>query len=208
MCFKSWLEDYQLTRQIRKLSAEERRTIIEKSPLEVGAFQGESNKFKELQPHVNFPYPEDLKQKFAGNNLSEAAANIFRGNIVFTEINHGDINPEAEKYSDRIAKAISNRNFWVAKSKGADYYSGNAAFNEYMNWALVSLRIADYAPPQEQDKMIASVETMMTKWRGFPQFENFDKFLVELYKNRRPNQTLADLYPQIIEWFEKNNAAQ
>ena len=49
---------------------------------------------------------------------------------------------------------------------------------------------------------------MMTERRGFPQFEAFDKFLVELYRNRKPDQTLADLYPQIIEWFEKNNSAQ
>ncbi len=33
----------------------------------------------------------------------------------------------------------------------------------------------------------------------------FDRFLVNLYRNREPIQTIADLYPQIIEWFEKNN---
>lgn len=36
-------------------------------------------------------------------------------------------------------------------------------------------------------------------------YKAFDKFLVGLYRNRKPGQTLADLYPQIIEWFEKNN---
>jgi len=49
---------------------------------------------------------------------------------------------------------------------------------------------------------------MMTRRRGFPQFAAFDKFLIELYKNRKPNQTLADLYPQIIEWFEQKNPKQ
>lgn len=53
--------------------------------------------------------------------------------------------------------------------------------------------------------MIANVERMMTDRRGFPRFEAFDKFLVELYRKREPGRTLADLYPQIIEWFGKHN---
>ncbi len=168
----------------------------------------ESNGFKELQPHVNFPYPQDLDRFFKDVKLSEKAGTIFRGNIVFTEINHGYINPEAEKYAERIGKAISNRDHWVDKTRSANYYGGNAAFNEYMNWALVSLRIVDYVPAEEQDKLIAAIDEMMTRRRGFPQFAALDKFLIELYKTRKPNQTLADLYPQIIEWFEKNNPNQ
>ena len=164
----------------------------------------ESNGFRELQPHVNFPYPQDLGRHFK-DGLSQAAEVIFRGNIVFTEINHGYINPEAEKYTDQIIKAISNRDRWVDKSKGPGYYGGIAAFNEYMNWGLVSLRIADYAPRDEQEKMIAAIDKMMTERRGFPQFAAFDKMLVDLYRNKKRGQTIADLYPQIIEWFEKNN---
>ena len=165
----------------------------------------ESNGFKELQPHVNFPYQQDLARYFKGGELSAQAEVVYRGNIVFTEINHGYINPEADKYGGRVAKAISNRDRWVDKAKGSGYYGGVAAFNEYMNWGLVSLRIADYAPRAEQDLMIANIDRMMTDRRGFPQFEAFDKFLVNLYRTREPGRTLADLYPQIIEWFEKNN---
>jgi hypothetical protein len=165
----------------------------------------ENNGFKELHAQVNFPYEEDFKRYSQGNSLSKMAETVLRGNIVFTEINHGYINPEADKYAGRIMKAISRRDYWVDKSKGSGYYGGIAAFNEYMNWGLVNLRIVDYVPPAEQDKLIASVEEMMTKRRGFPQFAEFDKFLVNLYRSRRSNQTVADLYPQIIEWFEKNN---
>lgn len=140
--------------------------------------------------------------------MSEAAQIIFRGNIVFTEINHGYINPEADKYAERIAKATANRDYWVDKKMGAGYYGGNAAFNEYMNWALVSLRIVDYVPAEEQGVLLAAIDEMMTKRRGFPQFAKFDRFLIDLHKNRKPEQTLADLYPQIIDWFEQNNPAQ
>jgi hypothetical protein len=48
---------------------------------------------------------------------------------------------------------------------------------------------------------------MMTKSRGFPRFAAFDAFLVDLYRSRGKGETIADLYPRIIEWFEKENAA-
>ena len=52
---------------------------------------------------------------------------------------------------------------------------------------------------------MVAVERMMVKSRGFPKFAEFDRFLIEIYVNRKKGQTLADLYPQIVEWFEKNN---
>lgn len=164
-----------------------------------------SNGFTELQPHVNFPYAQD----FRGGplrGLSGESVRLYRGNIVFTEINHGYINPEADRYADRIARAIGNRERWVDSARGPGYYGGNGAFNEYMNWVLVNLRLADLAPEAERAQMISSVEEMMVR-RGFPQFPAFSRFLVPLYLERRPGRTLADLYPEIIAWFERNNAA-
>ena len=53
--------------------------------------------------------------------------------------------------------------------------------------------------------MIAAVDQMMTHRRGFLMFTEFDKFLVNLYRTRPAGTTIADLYPQIIAWFERNN---
>ena len=117
-------------------------------------------------------------------------------------LSHG---PEAEKYADRILKAISTRDRWVSSSRGPGYYAGSGTFNDYMNWGLVSLRLIDYAPRDEQDRMIAAIEQMMTNRRGFPMFATFNKFLVNLYRTRPAGTTVADLYPQIIAWFERNN---
>lgn len=169
----------------------------------------ESNGFKELQPHVNFPYAEDLSRVGEDfKKLSPSSRIIFRGNIVFTEMNHGYLNPESDKYGDRVAKAVSNRDLWVDPKMGSNYYPGSSTFNEYMNWALVSLRIVDYADKADQDIMIAAVERMMTERRGFPKFAEFDRFLVDLYRTRKKGQTVADLFPEIITWFEKQNAAK
>ncbi len=53
--------------------------------------------------------------------------------------------------------------------------------------------------------MIASIDRMMVQNRGFIRFREFDAFLIDLYRERKSGKTLADLYPEIIEWFEKNN---
>jgi len=167
----------------------------------------ESNGFRELQAHVNFPYLQDLPRRTKGATLSKAAETILRGDIVFTELNHGYINPEADAHGDRVAQAISRRDHWVNPDRGSVYYPGMAAFNEYMNWGLVSLRAIDMAPAGEQEILVRIVDNMMTGRRGFPRFAAFDAFLVDQYRHREAGRTVADLYPRIIEWFERENAA-
>lgn len=164
----------------------------------------ESNGFKELQPHVNFPYrnENDLKE------FSSKALNIKDGNIVFTEINHGFINPEASQtqYQKSIQIAFSNLDTWNEKGKPAEqgYNEAYACFDEYMNWALISLRYIDYAPVKEQEKLIKDLEKKMVEGRGFKKFAEFDQYLIQIYKNREKGQIVADLYPKIVQWFVDN----
>lgn len=162
----------------------------------------ESNGFRELQPHVNFPYREDALRF---GPLSPVAEAISRGSIVFTELNHGYINPEGDKYQAEISEAISNRARWVDTSMGPGYYGGNSAFTEYMNWGLISLRIMDYVPEEEQEQLIIRIEQTMVNGRGFTQFKSYNRFLVDLYAKRSPQMTIADLYPAIIAWFAEHN---
>lgn len=121
------------------------------------------------------------------------------------EINHGYINVYGSRYTAEIRAATSRRERWVDKDRGARYYGGNAAFHEYMNWGLVSLRIIYYAPQDEQADMLERVVRMMVNARGFSRFRGYNDFLVDLYRNREANTTVADLYPQIIAWFAANN---
>jgi hypothetical protein len=158
----------------------------------------ESNGFRELQPHVNFPYVRDLARL---EPLSTETELVYRGNIVFTELNHGYINPVGDRYGAEIAAATSDRNLWVDADRGAEYYGGRGLFLEYLNWGLVSLRISDLVALEEQEKLIQAVEASMTDRRGFPRFAEFDQFLLELYRNRDEGETLEDLYPRIIIWF-------
>jgi hypothetical protein len=164
----------------------------------------ESNGFNELQPHVNFPYRTESDSK----DFSVKALNIKDGNIVFTEMNHGFINPEGQKtkYQKSIREAFLNLTVWNEKDKPAEQQYNNAysCFNEYMNWALISLRYIDFAPKNEQEKLILKMENGMVEYRGFRKFAEFDQYLITIYKNREKGQTVAELYPKIVQWFVDN----
>ena len=165
----------------------------------------ESGGFRELQAHVNFPYPGDWQRR-SGVTLSKPAETVARGHIVFTELNHGYINPEADNHASAVLKAISRRDRWVEPERGPGYYGGIAAFNEYMNWGLASLRVVDVAPKEDQPTLLSLIDDMMTKRRGFPVYADFSRFLVDRYRGRKPGESLADLYPEIIAWFEARNS--
>jgi hypothetical protein len=162
----------------------------------------ESNGFRESHAHVNFPYRHWFVKGSTEN------INLRRGNIVFTEINHAFINPEADKYQEEIVKAFANNKYkWVKKGSPGDGYGMDMAiFNEYMNWGLVSLRYVDYAPKDELDTLLRQNEEYMGEnGRGFVRFPEYNRFLVNLYRSRKDGETVADLYPKIVAWFKEKS---
>jgi Domain of unknown function (DUF4932) len=166
----------------------------------------ENNGFKEAQPHVDFPnfWYNPKKSK-----LSEKGVNIQRGNIVFTELNHNFENPEFEnnqKNADDLAAIKLNLAFFADKTKSAGAY-GNplSCVEEYMNWALVSLRFMDIGLKEDWEIFFTDVENNQQNRRGFIQFKTFNRFLLKIYQERATGKTVADLYPQIIKWFAEHN---
>jgi hypothetical protein len=174
------------------------------SPL-VGGSQSvtwfEQGDFRELQPHVNFPYRR-LK------DVSPASDMIYRGNIVFTELNHGYLNPTTERYADEIADAVTDLSYWATDQTQGFYGSPLATFEEYMNWGLVALRYVDHAPEEDHEKLLKRLDKFMGEdGRGFLHFPAFSAFLVETYANRGEGETIADLYPLIVQWFAAHEGA-
>lgn len=175
------------------------------SPLVNGAqsAQGfENGDFKEAQAHVNFPYRSGTPYP----GFSKDAVALMAGDIVFTEINHNFINPEAElpQYAGVIKDIFADLNRWIDTSNRltGGYRNSLFCFNEYMNWVLVSLRYIDYAPSSDLDKLLSRVDVFMIN-RGFKKFREFSGFMVDLYKKRRATLKIADLYPDIINWFKE-----
>lgn len=161
----------------------------------------ESNGFRELQPHVNFPYKVDER-------FSKKTQALKRAAILFTEMNHAYINPTADPYAKEIEEAINNRAFWANDDKAAgSYNSDQSLFNEYMNWGLVALLYNDLAPPDEAKVLIEELNPTMEEGRGFIRFTEFNAFLLNAYRNRKNGETIADLYPAIIAWFARTDAS-
>ncbi|MET7254732.1 DUF4932 domain-containing protein [Dyadobacter jiangsuensis] len=164
----------------------------------------ESDTFKEIHAHVNFPFRE------IGDSTSSHLTykKLRSATTVFTELNHAFINPISEKglYALKIKKAFNNVPAWVDMSKpGARSMDPASCFNEYMNWALVSLWYLDNAPAADFSPLVNSVEKKMAE-RGFKKFNSFNQFLIELYRHRPPQAPITELYPQIIDWCLANSA--
>lgn len=154
------------------------------------------NGFTEAQMHINFPFVE-AEQK----NQPTA---IIRGNrmkIAFTELNHSYLNPEADKYDSAISAAFHDLSQWATPNTASSSYSNAlSCFEEYMNYALVTLLYYDLFDTETAEKLRLSTENGMVTNRGFRRFREFDQELLRLYKTRKPGQTVADLYPSIIAW--------
>ena len=152
--------------------------------------------FSELQAHVNFAYP---RPSHVG--LSPGSVALRKGHILFTELNHGFINPLGDRYADSIEAAFENGAAWSVPDRTASGYGTVPFFNEMMNWGLASLYVAQHAPPAERDRLLLLLDEYMGETgRGFRRFPAFADFLIELAR-QRPGVPVASLYPDIIDWF-------
>ena len=159
----------------------------------------ESAGFSEVQAHVNFPYPRPSHAE-----LSPQAQLLRRGYVVFTELNHGYINPLGDRYEQRIEAAITPGPNWAEPGKTAAGYSAVPFFNEMMNWALVSLYLSEKAPAAERAKLLEDNDKYMLG-RGFVRFPEFTSYLIAAHQK---GATVEALYPQVIEWFAQRNRVE
>lgn len=157
------------------------------------------NGFSESQAHVNFP--------FLTSSDKSKPADVVKGGrmtIAFTEINHAYLNPEAEKYRADIDNVFGKLEQWTTAGKpSSTYNSPLMCFEEYMNYGLVTLYYSDVFDKKSFGTLNENIESNMEDRRGFQRFKAFNQALLNLYKNRKSGQTVADLYPDIIDWAKK-----
>ena len=118
--------------------------------------------------------------------------------IVFTEIDHNYVNPVSSNYWDEI-EAIFSSAIWTDTNKNILYDSPFSVFNEYMTHALFCLWINEKYDTKTAKYVIQNRIELNVRYRGFTKFEAFNSALFKLRKDN-PSKTVADLYPQILEW--------
>lgn len=132
---------------------------------------------------------------------------IYTG-VVFTEIDHNYVNPVSDRHRDVLDDALSRRDAWTAPDGDAtNYGSPYAVFNEYMTHAVYLLYERERLKPADFEVVKASRLRLMVQRRKFLRFAEFYDALAGLYDHRAPGQTLADLYPAVLNWCRNAQVA-
>lgn len=118
--------------------------------------------------------------------------------MLFTELDHGFVNPLSEKYRNLIAK-----NFTVAKWNNKSGYENDSlgVFNEYMTWALFDLFIHQRFPSVADE--VCANWALQNATRGFQASSLFSRELLRIYHDKKKNTTIRELYPAIIDRIGK-----
>ena len=115
------------------------------------------------------------------------------------------MNPTSDKHLDRINKLFSKREIWATAGKPSDAYpTPYNVFNEYMTHALFFVYLLDTGFAGADYELVRSRRIAMNEdRRGFRLFTKFTDHLIELYKTRPAGKTMAELYPEILDWCEQ-----
>lgn len=153
----------------------------------------DSKDFKEIMMFVCGPrLHSSNKNKFVEEGLMTR--------IVFTEIDHNYVNPITSSYNDQVNQAMSNFDIWVDKSVLSSYSNQFSIFNEYMTWAVFTLYCYDTFQEDDFNEINNVTKQIMVNGRGFLKFKEFNNQLLEIYKNRKKTERVADLYDLILKW--------
>lgn len=129
-----------------------------------------------------------------GGVSSDAKARAIDVHTLFTEIDHGFINPVSASNADYINGQFDHATWQV----NAGYDSPLSTFNEYMTWAVFDLFAEEYF--SEYASEVSLYWHYQNKNRGFIYSEIFAQKLKELYRRRSRRSRLGDLYPEMLEW--------
>lgn len=171
------------------------------SPLSAGMHSTrnfENNNFRQAVMFVSAPHDNPKFNK----NVNKAQAM----RLIFTEIDHNYVNPCSDIYIKKIKKAFHDKQKWANKKVFyRNYTTEYKIFNEYMTWAVFNLYAYDHFSASDFQVINHDVESIMTNYRGFINFHDFNQKLLDLYKKRPPNTPILALYPAILDWSAVQN---
>lgn len=173
-------------------TTKDKNYIIAISPL-VGGQNCHSN-IESIGATVDFP---NIGKDLILGNLNNLSQRILDNHTIFTEIDHGYVNPISDRYSKQI-----EQNFDSPKWDKNSGYDEIASFNEYMTWAVYDLYIQENFPTENVDS-ISNIYWKQNASRGFIAQNLFSKKLRELYKNSK-NKNLELLYKPMLKWSKMN----
>ncbi|MEM1144699.1 MAG: DUF4932 domain-containing protein [Pseudomonadota bacterium] len=155
--------------------------------------------FRQLIAHINYPEPQETAP-----GLSPSASAFYRSLILFTELNHGFIEPRSSALLERIELVFEGGTRFVDLSiLSTSYGSGRRVFLEYLNWALISVYACEQFDKADCENIAALVDAAMSEKRGFTDFAAFQTWLLGT-RVLNPGRKLQTLTAEMIDWFERS----
>ena len=115
---------------------------------------------------------------------------------LFTEMDHGYVNPTTNQYSELVAKNF-DANLWDNNS-GYNENNGFGVFNEYMTWGVYDIFLKEYFPNLANE--VGLNWSFQNDSRGFIYSQLFTQQLLDFYNQKEDGETLKDLYPKMLDW--------
>ena len=171
------------------------------SPLTTGSHN--TNRFEVPEYKETIMFVSGLNKETNSLDTANIALNI---RYVFTEIDHNYVNPVSDKYSNEITISMSNLRTWKSENQiNGLYDNAYKIFNEYMTWAVYDLYISEKYPGNTFENIRQTTISKMENSRGFIKFQEFEDYLISLYRNRTDTEKIEDFYPQLLQWIKDNN---
>lgn len=154
------------------------------------------NCHRALSDSVEADFPSATENFINGvNNNNDIEGRLNSNHLIFTEKDHGYINPITSKRID-LVNSNFNTKYWDNNSG----YDGYNSFNEYMTWAVYELFLEEQFP--EYAKRLSTYWQYQNANRGFFAQNLFSDKLNELYKNNK-GQAFENIYEPLLKWTKE-----
>ena len=165
----------------------------EKYVVAISPLVGGQNCHRDIDSLTTVDFPNISKDLILGNLLTDYNTRIVENHSLFTEMDHGYVNPISDKYEKLITS-----NFNLTKWDKESGYSGVNSFNEYMTWAVYDLFIKENFPKVADS--IALQWQYQNASRGFIAQNLFAKKVSELYFKQNGNKKIESIYKPLLKW--------
>ena len=178
---------------LERIAPKPKSNSIRKYIVAISPLVGGQNCHRNIDSLTSVDFPNISEDLILGNLEKNLKTRIVENHSIFTEMDHGYINPISDKYAEMIAA-----NFDHSKWDKGSGYSGISSFNEYMTWAVYDLFVKENFPK--------FADSISFQWqyqnasRGFIAQNLFAKKLSQLYFSKKGKQRIEDLYLPLLQW--------
>ena len=151
------------------------------------------NCHRDIDDQTVADFPSATPEFLNGITENNLYSRLNGNHMVFTEMDHGYINPVSDKYSTFISEHFNNER-WDIQSG----YQGLDVFNEYMTWAVYDIFVRENFP--------AIADSITLPWqyqnalRGFYAQNLFTQKVIELYMEYK---NVEAIYEPLLTWCKE-----